>query len=132
MGTQTQTVPDEIPVATRADVSPETMEAIEQFYAKYAPSDHHRRTASAATIVGRNPAPNATHCDEEASVSGGPHSNEVVLDGQPLDFSDAYRTSSKHTYYSGVHVGGYRLTLEYHDASGGGYYRLRVNNETDV
>lgn len=125
------TVPEEIPVK---EVSDEQLEAIKQYYEEYLETYTHPNLTDSATAItsGSYPSRNAPRATEALVTASKMGVKCVELDGVEIPFDDPYKTSSKHTYYFGIHAGGYRLTLEYHDGRGRGYTRLRVTKEEDL
>lgn len=123
------TVPENVPVK---DVSDEQLEAIEQYYNEYL-REYSTFANKAEAIVSGSSAGLSVPRAPEASVSVSKiQVRSVELDGVEIPFDDPYATSSKHTYHYGIHAGGYRVTVSYHDASGGSYTTLRVTKEEDL
>lgn len=124
-------IPEQVPVH---DVTGAQRESIESFFDDHA-TEYERRgkTTAKAVIGGTKPSSGTYHADASVvSTTARGHAEEIELNGERIPFDDAWYTSSKHTYYSGVHIAGYRLTIEYHDARSGSFYRLRVAPEEDL
>lgn len=123
------TVPPKVPVI---DVSDEQLNAIEAFYDEFL-TEYSMFPDRAEALVSGSSAGLSVDRASEASVSVSKmKAHSVELYGVEIPFGDPYATSSKHTYYYGIHAGGYRLTIAYHDASGGSYSMLRVTKEEDL
>jgi hypothetical protein len=122
-------VPYEVPVV---DVDADQLAAIEAFVNEYTERDGgHSNTTATAVIYGRKPTPTVSE-HPDASVYGRDRVSAITLNGETIPFNGAARTSSKRTSSAEIHAAGYRLTIEYHNASGGSYHQLRVVSEEDI
>jgi hypothetical protein len=122
-------VPREVPIKHGTG---EQLTAITDFYREHLETNEHPELAdhASATISGDNPSKTDYH--DNATASGGRDLSTVTLNGYTLPFDDAHTTSDNNTHYFGIHFGGYRVTVEYHQTRNGGYYRLRVVAEEDL